>query len=144
MKVVLAGEGADELFWGYPAYRRVLAQWWWRAAPGPLPKLVRQRIPEVVSAERHPFFRETLEGLASGRPLPMHCPVGASRHHREVLLGDGGRQSLSPGWTPTGQRQMEETNLDTLAFDTQDYEFSLRLPELLLMRIDRFSMSRRR
>jgi asparagine synthase (glutamine-hydrolysing) len=31
--------------------------------------------------------------------------------------------------------------LDTLGFDTQEYEFGLRLPELLLMRIDRFSMA---
>ena len=29
----------------------------------------------------------------------------------------------------------------TLGWDTQEYEFGLRLPELLLMRIDRFSMA---
>ena len=31
--------------------------------------------------------------------------------------------------------------LTRLAYDTQEYEFGLRLPELLLMRIDRFSMA---
>jgi asparagine synthase (glutamine-hydrolysing) len=31
--------------------------------------------------------------------------------------------------------------LGTVGFDTQEYEFQVRLPELLLMRIDRFSMA---
>ena len=44
------------------------------------------------------------------------------------------------GWFPS-TRHKAERGLTTLAFDTQEYEFGVRLPELLLMRIDRFSMA---
>ena len=35
----------------------------------------------------------------------------------------------------------EEGSRERFMFDTQEYEFGVRLPELLLMRIDRFSMA---
>src|SRR5262249_14756843 len=46
----------------------------------------------------------------------------------------------SEGWGPS-DRARDEDGLATLMFDTQEYEFGVRLPELLLMRIDRFSMA---
>ena len=80
---------------------------------------------------------EALEGVARGRLIPMHCPVGLPRRQRERVLGAG-----SPlGWESQARGVGAENPLDTLAFDTQEYEFEVRLPELLLMRIDRFSMS---
>jgi asparagine synthase (glutamine-hydrolysing) len=46
----------------------------------------------------------------------------------------------APGWAPTDDGPSANP-LVRLMFDTQEYEFALRLPELLLMRIDRFSMA---
>jgi asparagine synthase (glutamine-hydrolysing) len=62
------------------------------------------------------------------------------RHRQRVLRQFDGL--LSPGWGPSnGDETDHEDPLARLAFDTQEYEFGLRLPELLLMRIDRFSMA---
>src|SRR5436190_13849800 len=71
----------------------------------------------------------------------MHDPR-RTRHQRQKVLRDlhampGG------GWVPTEADAPANRDdlLAQLAFDTQEYEFGLRLPELLLMRIDRFSMA---
>src|SRR5436190_2519005 len=128
VKVVLAGEGADELFWGYPTYKRALDRWKWMqrilALPGPALRM----LPRLVPPQRAQG-RELLEGLATGRPLPLHIPLGMTRRQREKVLGDRG-DSLSPGWAPSNASTTMngEDPLVRLAFDTQEYEFALRLP----------------
>jgi asparagine synthase (glutamine-hydrolysing) len=139
VKVVLAGEGADELFWGYPSYQSAMHRWRWMRSVLALPKPVRSVLPRLVSSRRHPYFHDTLDGLARGAPLPMHMPLGLSGPQRQLVLADPAPAEWAPGWSrPNGSGSDPLTNL---AFDTQDYEFRLRLPELLLMRIDRFSMA---
>ena len=137
VKVVLAGEGADELFWGYPQYRRTIARWPWIRAILALPHGVRGALPALVSASSHPRRREIMDAIAAGRPLPMHCPLGLARSQRERVL----RKGDAAQWMPSTTSTNGESAMDRLAFDTQEYEFGLRLPELLLMRIDRFSMA---
>jgi asparagine synthase (glutamine-hydrolysing) len=137
IKVVLAGEGADELFWGYDGYRGVLERWARYTAMLALPQPVRRLAARLTSASRSPRRREQLEGLASGRANPVHMPVGLTAFQRERLLSADGSGA---GWAPTEGRDHEDA-LSTLGFDTQEYEFQVRLPELLLMRIDRFSMA---
>jgi asparagine synthase (glutamine-hydrolysing) len=140
IKVVLAGEGADELFWGYPRYKRVLERWHWIERVLRLPHGARKLLPHLIPPQR-PHTRELLEHVASGRPLPMHMPLGMVRRHRERVLRQFDHL-LSSGWAPSnGYETNHEDPFLRLAFDTQEYEFGLRLPELLLMRIDRFSMA---
>ena len=138
IKVVLAGEGADELFWGYPSYSRILKRWNLIERVLALPTPVRRLLPQLVP-DRHPRRRELLDQLPEGRLLPLNMPLGMTRRQRQVVLGitDG---ASAPGWGPTEVAAGEDPLL-RLMFDTQEYEFSLRLPELLLMRIDRFSMA---
>jgi asparagine synthase (glutamine-hydrolysing) len=137
VRVLLAGEGADELFWGYHGYQAVVERWRRYAAMLALPRPVRRLAARFTSPDRHPRRREQLEALALGRANAVHMPVGMTSYQRHKMLPslvDG------VGWGP-GADHAGEDPLTTLAFDTQEYEFHVRLPELLLMRIDRFSMA---
>jgi asparagine synthase (glutamine-hydrolysing) len=141
VKVVLAGEGADELFWGYPRYRDVLARWSTLRALLTLPAPVRSLLPRVLAASgrSRPYRRELLDQIDRGRLSPAHMPAGATSHERARLLR---RPHDALAWSPSdGGRGCAADPLSALAFDTQEHEFGLRLPELLLMRIDRFSMA---
>jgi asparagine synthase (glutamine-hydrolysing) len=139
--VVLAGEGSDELFWGYPAYRRFHADEQRLRRLMRLPPVMRRGLAAAIPANRYAEVQQQVEGLVGGRPLPMHIP-GLTRHHRDkVLRGVSSMAGL--GWAPSdAARPAQPDDLQTQwALDTQEYEFGLRLPELLLMRIDRFSMA---
>jgi asparagine synthase (glutamine-hydrolysing) len=137
IKVVLAGEGADELFWGYHEFGTAVSDWPRLRRALAAPRLLRKLAALGTSPSRSPLRREQLEGVARGRLRPVHMPVAMTRHQRSHLLlsGDEG-----VGWAPTGGIEGEDP-FTTLGFDTQEYEFQVRLPELLLMRIDRFSMA---
>ena len=140
--VVLAGEGSDELFWGYPSYQRIVERERWMRAILRLPGLARRQLPALLPPRRFAPAHEVLEGLARGRANPMHMPLGMTRHFRAAILRDPAAADLV-GWEPSdaGARNGRVDPMDQLGFDTQEYEFGLRLPELLLMRIDRFSMA---
>lgn len=135
VKVVLAGEGSDELFWGYPRYRTVMAQWRWIRLVLALPVAMRALMPQLARARSH--RRDFLASVARGRPLPMHVPLGLSQRQRAAVLG---QEADEIGWAPS-PRRATVGQLERFALDNQEYEFSVRLPELLLMRIDRFSMA---
>lgn len=67
----------------------------------------------------------------------MHMPLGMTPRQVDGLLKDN--LPRSDGWSPNYPPNGDP--IATLGWDTQEYEFGLRLPELLLMRIDRFSMA---
>ena len=136
VKVVLGGEGADELFWGYPWYEMTMRIWPLIRAMLAMPEPLRAILPRLAGRRRKGYPEEILSAIAAGRPLPMHSPVGLPRLWRRQLLDGDDRV----GWAPSAPAA-GATARETLAFDTQEYEFAVRLPELLLMRLDRFSMS---
>ncbi len=68
----------------------------------------------------------------------MHMPAGMTRWQREQLLQT---PSAAAPRSSSGAPADQPHSLDALGFDTQEYEFGVRLPERLLMRLDRFSMS---
>jgi len=140
IKVVMAGEGADELFWGYPGYSRILSHERTLRTLLASPTLLRKSIAALMPQHSRPMLRELMEGIARGRPLPLHMPLGLTRRQRNEMLGED--QPAYSGWAPIeGTSIANENAMETLLWDTQEYEFQLRLPELLLMRIDRFSMA---
>jgi asparagine synthase (glutamine-hydrolysing) len=141
VKVVLAGEGSDELFWGYPRYDLLLRRWRTLRTLLALPRPLRSLLPGVVPTKgrRHLQRRELLEQVAAGRLSPIHLPLGLTTYERARLLH---RPYDRFAWTPSDHGITASADpLTTLGFDTQEHEIGLRLPELLLMRIDRFSMA---
>jgi asparagine synthase (glutamine-hydrolysing) len=137
VKVVLGGEGADELFWGYPRYEKIVRWLSAIAVARRLPRGLRRICAASISPRLFPSMREFAEGVACERLPPMHLQVGVPRHERSQVLERAGART---GWTPSGPATAG--TLETLAFDTQEYDFGVRLPERLLMRLDRFSMAR--
>jgi asparagine synthase (glutamine-hydrolysing) len=136
VKVLLAGEGSDELFWGYEGFSRTIARFPRLAAMLRMPWPVRKAAALATSPSRRAHRRERLDGLADGRVRPMHMPLGLTGSERKRLLLAG---PYGPGWSPSPAT--EDDALSTFGFDTQEHEFTVRLPELLLMRTDRFSMA---
>jgi asparagine synthase (glutamine-hydrolysing) len=143
IKVVLGGEGADELFWGYTNYQRILRHERWIRAIMRLPQPARRSL-ETLTPPLGPLTkaRELFAGYADGRPLPLHFPNGMSRQQRAIMLRAPSK-AHGWGWEPSNAADGNghEDIFDQLAFDTQEHEFGLRLPELLLQRMDRFSMA---
>ncbi|MFF7599467.1 asparagine synthase (glutamine-hydrolyzing) [Streptomyces mirabilis] len=135
--VVLAGEGADELFWGYPGYVRAMQRQRELRLLQRLPAGSRRFLAAAVPRSRRRRGFDLMMGAVGGRQLPMHYPLGMPSSVRSQVLV---AHPYDPPLIPP-QLTGDETALQTVAFDTQHYEFTVRLPELLLMRIDRFSMA---
>jgi asparagine synthase (glutamine-hydrolysing) len=137
--VVLAGEGSDELFWGYDSYSRIMARERWLRALLRMPRTARAAV-AAAAPKSHPRLRELVEGIATGRPLPLNMPLGLTYRQREAILARSDLERRA-GWSPSQATKVPKDPIECLGFDTQEYEFGLRLPELLLMRIDRFAMA---
>jgi asparagine synthase (glutamine-hydrolysing) len=139
VKVVLAGEGADELFWGYPDYWIGLRRLHQLAPLLSMPAPARRLAASALRLDPRPHMSQLAPGLAAGRLPPMHSSVGMAARHRRALLREHDNAAADPAWTLSPDAH--NRGVDLLAFDTQEFELSVRLPELLLMRIDRFSMA---
>ena len=138
--VVQVGEGSDESFFGYPIHAQVFpaARTLRRAnrlLPRPLLRAAVRGLSPVVQEHKHEFIRES---VARGIP-PPHAVFGLSeRHKKRLLVGHNGRPSPYDFLTSTFGSASTD---DELAAVGLAHEFGLRMPELLLMRIDKMTMA---
>src|SRR2546426_5995508 len=151
--VCQVGEGSDELFWGYKYWKdslRLQRLTNLLPIPSPLRELGLARLafvqPARIASYRRPFSCEVLRRALSNRPVFWG---GA-----EVFSDSQKRQFLSPRllkkftqlstWEalrPIRQR-FEEKAWEPSPLNWMTYlDLSLRLPELLLMRVDKMSMA---
>jgi asparagine synthase (glutamine-hydrolysing) len=138
--VVQIGEGSDESFFGYPAYARVF-----RAAralqrtesvvPRKLLRATLAGFAPFMGEHRYEFMRET---LAHGVPAP-HGIAGFSERHKSHLLAS--RNGHSSAFDYLGSQFGSAQTIDEIASVGLAHEFGLRMPELLLMRIDKMTMA---
>jgi asparagine synthase (glutamine-hydrolysing) len=138
--VVQVGEGSDESFFGYPIHSQVFpAARRLRRAERFVPRSVLRAavagVAPIVGDHRHEFMRETLR---HGIPAP-HAIFGLSERHKERLLVD--RNGRGSAYEYLFSSFGSASTDDQLASVTLAHEFGLRMPELLLMRIDKMTMA---
>jgi len=143
--VCQVGEGSDELFWGYEMWR-----WKWRLQRfGSLPfpaGLKRQAVRALAYAgyqDGRPY--EWLRRNAEGLPIFWSGGEAFTETQKQRLLSPRLRRQLKglSSWEALRpiRNRFEENAWETSALSWMSYlDLNLRLPELLLMRVDKMSM----
>lgn len=148
--VLQAGEGADELFCGYDDYRRWMQrhQRYWRPLSH-LPHVVGSAGHQLLRHSRHPVRRKMADALlrlGRGQELFVSSAVGFYESEKQAILSPELRhahRSLdSFDLVAPLHRRLDEAWPDATFLQRMTYiELRHRLPELLLMRIDKMTMA---
>jgi asparagine synthase (glutamine-hydrolysing) len=143
--VCQVGEGSDELFWGYPSWKTMLGLQ--RYDDLPVPRVLkRAAVAAAVAAGKGD--RREVEYLRRGsEDLPIFWGGAESFMEREKrrllsprlrreLDGFTSWDALAPIRERFESRAWERSHLNWMSY----VDLNLRLPELLLMRVDKMSM----
>lgn len=145
VKVCHVGEGADELFAGYPGWKTALGLE--RAARWPMAGAAKAIGSAVLApmASRLGFRYEWLRRSADGQPIFWGGAEAFTHAQKSALLGPEwrgrfrGRSSwevIAPYWERFQRSDVPKHPLNWMAY----LDLNVRLPELLLMRVDKMSM----
>jgi asparagine synthase (glutamine-hydrolysing) len=143
--VCQVGEGADELFWGYPGWKTMLSVS--RLNDLPVPRIAKRmalRAMKLVGRdETLPY--EWLRRGANGHPIFWTGSQLFTEPHKEKLLSPRLRRDLAglSSWDAIRpiRKRFEERAWEPSHLNWMTYlDLNLRLPELLLMRVDKMSM----
>jgi asparagine synthase (glutamine-hydrolysing) len=145
VKVCQAGEGADELFWGYPSWRVLLRL---QQADGlPVPRVVKRAGLAALAAAGRGRTRpyEYLRRGSTGRPIFWGGAEAFTETQKRRLLGPAVSDAVGDleSWAVLApiRERFEESAWEPSHLHWMTYlDLRLRLPELLLARIDRMSM----
>jgi asparagine synthase (glutamine-hydrolysing) len=143
--VCQVGEGADELFWGYPGWKKALQLQHYNRLPVPnrFKKLGLASLRLLGKGQT--VYYEWLRRGALGQPIFWGGAEAFTEAQKQRLLSPRLRKELAglSSWEvlqPVRQRfedkAWEKTDLQWMSY----LDLNLRLPELLLMRIDKMSM----
>lgn len=142
--VAQVGEGSDELFWGYSYWRKIFdVNRWLEPVPGFVKRLGMAGL--SLAGKSHDIRYELLQRAGSGRPLFWSGFEGFGyRDKLEVLSARlRTRFSAASSWDairPTYERfQLKSWEATPVKWMTYA-DLNLRLPELLLMRVDKMGM----
>lgn len=143
--VCQVGEGSDELFWGYPNWQRALKmqrlsdQY---PVPGFAKKMGLSAL--KMAGKHHSLPHDWLMRSAADRPVFWGGAEALPHNMRLSLMSDEliHRQGTETSWAaiePIWQRFQEKGGGSRLRWMTY-LDLNFRLPELLLMRVDKMSM----
>jgi len=143
--VAQVGEGADELFWGYPSWKTLLGLQ--RYDDLPVPRALKRAGVQLATALGKGQRREVeyLRRGAEGLPVFWGGAESFTEAQKQTLLSPRLRRELDglTSWdalAPIRRRfddgAWEHSNLHWMSY----LDLNLRLPELLLMRVDKMTM----
>lgn len=132
LRLALNGEGADELFGGYPTYIAIGMSSWYRRLPAPLRSAARAVVASLPPSERKVTIPFLLKRFFAGEALN-----GLTRHRLwNAAVPDGALAALGVALGPE-DGESGGSVLDTV----QRYDFEEMLGEGLLTKSDRGGMS---
>lgn len=143
--VAQVGEGSDELFWGYKYWRRLYDLTQWNSYPVPaLAKRMGMAGLSLIgrgdsteyemlrrAAEGDPLFWSGFEAFPQRLKLELLSP-----RLREKFRNRTSWDTIRPTYERFKQKSWETTPVKWMTYA----DLSLRLPELLLMRVDKMGM----
>jgi asparagine synthase (glutamine-hydrolysing) len=143
--VCQVGEGADELFIGYPNWQAALDRQFWADMPGAR-ALASMALPGLRSAGYARTYQfEAIRRASLGLPLFWGGAEAFTDAEKQQLLGAAIRSRLRglSSWEPIRpiRERFAAAAWDRGHANWMTYvDLSIRLPELLLMRVDKMSM----
>ena len=143
--VAQAGEGADELFWGYRQWRQIYDLTRWNSLPVPnASRKLGLGVLQLLGKSRSMQY-EMLRRAAEGLPLFWSGYEAFTQQGKFDILSNRLRQRFrgKSSWEavrPTYERFMEKCWEPTAVKWMTYADLNLRLPELLLMRLDKMGM----
>jgi asparagine synthase (glutamine-hydrolysing) len=143
--VCQVGEGADELFWGYPTWKTKLQLQRASSVPCPaaLKRLGMAGLRLAGKDQGHPY--EALRRASLGQPVFWGGADAFTDNQKHRLLSPRLRRrfkgvtswdALAPIWDRFQEKAWEPSHLHWMTY----VDLNVRLPELLLMRVDKMSM----
>jgi len=143
--VCQVGEGADELFCGYPLWKTMLALQRW--SDWPVPSIFKRlglsglRLAACDRSARYEWLRRS----ANEEPIFWSGAEAFTESHKQRLIAPDFRKRIQArsSWEVLApiRRRFDEAAWDRSALNWMTYaDLRLRLPELLLMRVDKMSM----
>lgn len=163
--VAQVGEGADELFFGYPVYaqyKKVYDRFW-----NPTQKIMPHFLKKILCTLGKPFIanssrRELLHNWSTNRPLFWGGALGFNEEQKRAIMKDFSSLSMKQEQDDVVAKIYPQLAQEYDAFSIVDFhlkrlhaldpnadfcksmmylELKQRLPELLLMRADKMSMA---
>lgn len=143
--VCQVGEGADELFWGYPSWQILLQLQRYNALP--FPQLFKKLglLGLQLAGKRRTLYYELLRRGATDQPVFWSGAEAFTEAQKQAILSPRLRQKfahltsweiLKPIYQRFETKAWEKSHLNWMTY----VDLNLRLPELLLMRVDKMSM----
>jgi len=142
--VCQVGEGADELFIGYPSWQAALERQSWADLPG-AGALARLAAPVLRPRYGATYQFEAIRRASLGQPLFWGGAEAFTQGEKQRLLGPAMRDQLR-GLTSWDAIRPIRERFEAAAWETSHVnwmsyvDLNIRLPELLLMRVDKMSM----
>lgn len=143
--VCQVGEGADELFWGYPGWKQALVLQ--RYDDLPVPRVFKKLGLAALrmGGRQKSLYYEWLRRGAEGQPIFWGGAEAFSEAQKERLLSPDLRKRLAglTSWEALKpiRKRFEDKAWEKSHLNWMTYlDLNFRLPELLLMRVDKMSM----